>query len=287
MVTDSNLSSVQAAKESEDNAEYLAIYAIFKKFLENYGDMTERWDLLEEMMSLRAEFAFNHAVKGFGMDFEKALELIRSHNDGLTKLEQEQRDILVAALDNLVDFAVAEEFQMSQNLPDDIDLDNSEAIDECDEIFKRYNITYSDVENDDIEYAMGVAAGWVSYRDNTVLTYMTQGDERVRPWHMALEGISYPKYEFPTWLIPPIEHGCRCFLVEEDLNIFGASSKIEQVEGAVMIQRPDFINPVFEDSVCKGGRIFGPAHSYFTIPKKYKNRLKTISKKIKSKWLES
>lgn len=52
------------------------------------------------MMALRAEFAFNHAIKGFGMDFEKALELLRNHNNGLTKLEKEQRNILVAALDN-------------------------------------------------------------------------------------------------------------------------------------------------------------------------------------------
>lgn len=289
MVRDSSLSSVQAAKESENDnqAEYLAIYAIFKKFLENYGDITERWDLLEEMMSLRADFAFHHAVKGFGMDFEKALELLRSHNTGLSKLEQEQRDILVAALDNIIDFAVAEEFQMSDNLPDDIDLDNDEAIDDCDAIFERYNITYSNIENDDIEYAMGVAAGWLSYRENSVLTYMTQGDERVRPWHLALEGVSYRKSDFPAWLIPPIEHGCRCFLVEEDISVLGATSRLSQVEGAVILQKPDFINPVFEDSVCKGGRIFGPAHSYFTVPKQYKKRLQAISKRIKDKWLES
>lgn len=279
---------MKAAKESENDnqAEYLAIYAIFKKFLENYGDMAERWDLLEEMMSLRADFAFHHAVKGFGMDFEKALELLRSHNTGLSKLEQEQRDILVAALDNLIDFAVAEEFQMSDNLPDDVDLDNDEAIDDCDAIFDRYNITYSNIENDDIEYAMGVAAGWLSYRENSVLTYMTQGDERVRPWHLALEGVSYRKSDFPAWLIPPIEHGCRCFLVEEDISVLGAASRLSQVEGAVIFQKPDFINPVFEDSVCKGGRIFSPAHSYFTVPKQYKKRLQAISKRIKDKWLE-
>lgn len=278
---------MKAAKESENDnqAEYLAIYAIFKQFLENYANMTERWDLLEEMMSLRADFAFHHAVKGFGMDFEKALELLRSHNTGLSKLEQEQRDILVAALDNLVDFAVAEEFHMSDNLPDDIDLDNDEAIDDCDAIFDRYNITYSNIENDDIEYAMGVAAGWLSYRENSVLTYMTQGDERVRPWHLALEGVSYRKSDFPAWLIPPIEHGCRCFLVEEDISVLGSASRLSQVEGSVILQKPDFINPVFEDSVCKGGRIFSPAHSYFTVPKKYKKRLQAISKRIKDKWL--
>ena len=187
---DSRLSSIQAAdddidNDDEDKAEYLAIYAIFKKFIEDYGDMEERWDLLEEMMALRAEFAFNHAIKGFGMDFEKALELLRNHNDGLTKQEKEQRDILVAALDNLVDFAVAEEFQMSDELPDDIDLDDEGLLDECDDIFNKYNVIYADVENSDIEFAMLIAAGWITYRETTVLTYMTQGDNRVRPWHLA------------------------------------------------------------------------------------------------------
>ena len=245
--------------------------------------MEERWDLLEEMMALRAEFAFNHAVRGFGLDFEKALELLRNHNDGLTKLEKDQRDILVAALDNLVDFAVAEEFQMSNKLPEQIEYEEDEN--ECDEIFERYNGIYADIENEDIEYVMGIAAGWVMYRENTVLTYMTQGDNRVRPWHLALEGTSYRKSEFPAWLIPPIEHGCRCYLVEEDLGVLNNS--IPQVECSAKIEKPDFVNPVFEESVCKGGRIFGPAHSYFTIPKKYKKRLKNISKRIKQKWLEA
>ena len=90
-------------------------------------------------MTLRAEFAFNHAIKGFGMDFEKALELLRNHNDGLTKLEKEQRNILVAALDNLVDFAVAEEFQMLENLPDNFNIDNEADLTETENVFHRYN----------------------------------------------------------------------------------------------------------------------------------------------------
>ena len=170
-------------------------------------------------MTLRAEFALNHAIKGFGMDFEKALELLRNHNDGLTKLEKEQRNILVAALDNLVDFAVAEEFQMSENLPDNFNITNEVDLAEAENIFHRYNSIYANIENEDIEYAMGIAAGWILYSNNTVLTYMTQGDNRVRPWHLALEGTSYRKASFPAWLIPPIEHGCRCFLVEESADV--------------------------------------------------------------------
>lgn len=273
------------AEGDSDNAEYFAIYTIFKKFLDNYGNMEEREDLLEEMMRLRAEFAFNHAVKGFGMDFEKALELLRNHNEGLSKMEQEQRDILVAALDNLVDFAVAEEFQMTQQLPSNID--GEEDLADCEEVFERYNKTYTKIEDAEIEYAMGIAAGWVAIAESAVLTYTTQGDNRVRPWHMALEGLSYRKIDFPAWLIPPIDYGCRCYLVESaDAIVDGKNDKLERVMAKAKMEKPDFVNPVFEDSVCKGGRIFGKAHSYFQVPKKDKKRLQAIAKKIKEQWLE-
>lgn len=247
--------------------------------------MNKREDLLEEMMSLRAEFAFNHAIKGFGLDFETAMELIRNSNALLTRFEQEQRKVLLAALDNLVDFAVAQEFQMSDDLPDDFDVNNPEDMEECEDICQRYNETYSNIENGDIEYALGIAASWVRISQDTVLTYMTQGDERVRPWHLALEGTSYRKSEFPAWLIPPIEHGCRCFLVEEGADVIGGAD-IDKVEASKVMTMLDFVNPVFKESVAKGGRIFGVAHSYFQIPKKEKKRLKEIAQKIKDKWLK-
>ena len=249
----------------------------------NYTDTRE--EILEAMMELRAEFAINHAIKGFGMDIEKALELIRNKNNGLSRLEREQRDILVAAIDNLVDFAVAQEFQMSQHLPNDFDYNDQTDIDECEDIFWRYNHTYAKIENEDIEYAMQIAAAWSIHTNSTVFTYMTQGDERVRPWHLALEGISHPKSSFPAWLIPPIEHGCRCYLVEESSDVLNKISDISKVV-CQNDEMPDFVNPVFKESVAKGGRIFSEAHSYFTIPKKYKKKLQHISHTIKSKWFE-
>lgn len=250
-----------------------------------YDHTDERWELLEAMMELRAEFAINHAIKGFGMDIEKALELIRNKNNGLSRLEREQRDILVAAIDNLIDFAVAQEFQMSQHLPNDFDYNDQTDIDKCEDIFWRYNHTYAKIENEDIEYAMQIAAAWSIHTNSTVFTYMTQGDERVRPWHLALEGTSHPKSSFPAWLIPPIEHGCRCYLVEESSDVLNKISDISKVV-CQNDEMPDFVNPVFKESVAKGGRIFSEAHSYFTIPKKYKKKLRHISHTIKSKWFE-
>lgn len=265
-------------------AEYNAILAIFKKFLDKYQNETDRWKLLEAIMELRVEFMINHSVQGFNLSLEDAMDLVRSKNEGLTSQDKERRKILLAAIDNIVDFAVAEEFQMAYKVSKAYNADDDENEENCEDIFYLYNRTYADVENDDVNYAMGIAAGWVKYSETALLTYMTQGDERVRPWHLALEGTSYPKALFPAWLIPPIDYGCRCFLIEESDNILD-KSKVADVE-AKIVDKPDFINPIFADSVCKGGKIFGSQHPYFQIPKGYKRRLKTISKSIKEKWLD-
>lgn len=46
-----------------------------------------------------------------------------------------------------------------------------------------------------------------------ILVYMTQGDERVRPYHASLHGFSASKDD-PNWasLRPPIDYNCRCWL---------------------------------------------------------------------------
>ena len=264
----------------------MAIYTLFEQFIKMYGDIEDRKEMLEKIMELRAEFAVRHAIKGFDFAYDQALLLLKAHNNGLTKKEKEQRDILVAAIDNLVDFAVAEEYQMYKHLPEEIDYEDDENIEEFEDTFALYNSIYADVENKDIEYAMGMAAAWVSYASTTILTYMTQGDNRVRPWHMALEGTSYPKKDFPAWLIPPIEHGCRCYLEEDSVGVFGDAVRFAEIQASKVIDKPDFVNPVFEESVCKGGRIFGPAHSYFTIAKKDKKWLRSVAERIKNKWLE-
>lgn len=246
------------------------------------------WDVLEKLMSLRAEFAINHAVKGFGMDYDDALELLRNYNDDLTQEDKDKRDRLVAAVDNLVDFAVAEEFQMYDELPNkkkfseqkEGDEDYEEAIEDYDDIDEKYNSTYAAVENNDIEWCMTVAAFWITLSESTTLTYMTMGDERVRPWHLSLEGETYPKSDFPSWMIPPIEHQCRCFLIEDS----GAEAKTKFDVKAKIKEMPSFVDPTFKESVAQCGRIFSDEHPYFQIPKEYNSRLKSIAGKIKSKY---
>lgn len=268
--------------KERDEKEYLALLAIFEHFVGSDADEDGRLEAVEELMALRASHIIGHALDGFNITLEDALELLRN-KDGLSELDAARRDIVVAAVENLIDFAVAEEYQMLSELPDLDEEEEHEGLTEDDvyAIFDRYNKRYAYVENKDAEYAMIIAAGLVAMKPTTNLTYMTQGDERVRPWHLQYEGVSAPKASFPAWLIPPIEHMCRCFLIEDTVtNSVQAANKKK-------LEMPDWFNPTFKESVALGGRIFSDEHPYFQIVPEHNKALQSITQRIKDKYFNA
>jgi hypothetical protein len=265
--------------KERDEKEYLALLAIFERFVGTHADEDGRLEVIEELMAMRASHLIGHAFDGFSITLEEALELLRN-TDGLSELDAARRDIVVAAVENLIDFAVAEEYQMLSELPDiDEDEEEHEGLeDDVLAIFDRYNKRYAYVENKDAEYAMIIAAGLAAVKPTTILTYMTQGDERVRPWHLQYEGVSAPKSSFPAWLVPPIEHMCRCYLVEDTV------SDSVQAAAKKKLEMPDWFNPTFKESVAFGGRIFSDEHPYFQIQSEHNGTLQAISQRIKDKY---
>lgn len=289
MIGNASLSKVQAHNlptqdEERHQEEFLALLSIFEKLLDTIPNDMESWEVMEELMALRADFAIHHALDGFELEYDTALELLRNADEGLSEHDKAKRNIIVAAIDNLVDFAVAEEYQMAQELPDIEDLEEMEAEEqeELFAIFAKYNNQYAATENQDVEYAMIVAAQLLLISNNTMLTYMTQGDERVRPWHLQYEGYSAPKASFPAWLIPPIEHRCRCYLVED--SIVGSIANVQNANIHIP-EMPEWFNPTFKESVALGGRIFSDEHPYFQIQSEHSVILQEIANRIKLKYL--
>ena len=239
-------------------------------------------------MEARADIAIRRACDGFGIDFEEALRLIRNA-DNLDNEQTAQRHIILAAVDNMVDFAVAEEYQMADDMAELEELLTDEEAEEMEDedwldfylpVFSKYHDQYMRTENMDIEYSMVIAAYLSTIKDDTVLMYMTQGDERVRPWHLQYEGFTAPKSSFPAWLIPPIEHQCRCYLVEDTATV------VASIKAFTIPEMPDWFNRTFKESVALGGRIFSDEHPYFQVDERHVDRLNAIAKRIKEKYLK-
>lgn len=275
--------------DEEKKKEFDALLALFENFLQTIDESYESWEVLEELMALRADFLLHHAMQGFGITWEDMLDLLEKDALSLSEFEREQVFVIRAAIDNLIDFAVVEEYQLAEDVEEAMEedeerMDENELRDLLLSINRRYNYTYADVENSDVMFAMSIAASWITIRDNAYLMYMTQGDERVRPWHLEHEGFTALKSSFPQWLIPPIEHQCRCYLIEVDAPY----AKIGDVENKVVKipEMPEGFNRTFKESVAKGGRIFSDEHPYFQVETSDYERLHEIAERIKSKYLK-
>lgn len=283
-------------EKAEHKKEYEELLALFILFLKNINSDSHD-EALYALMELRADLAISHAFAGFEIDEDEALTLLKNLNDNnLTQQDKDKRDRLIAAVNNLIDFAVCEEYQVAQkaeelyedNIEDDedydIDYNDPEDIDDYYDICALYNDTYAAVENGDIEYAMGIAHKWISIATTEYLTYWTMNDNKVRPWHLELQGYTAKRDDFPAWMIPPIEYNCRCFLITSSgEEVVGKANELKMVK-AKMPQKPSQLDDVFSESVAKCGRIFGPSHSYFQVKEADKEFLQTCVDNIKAKY---
>lgn len=271
----------------QHESEYKELLALFIALLKNLHSDT-REEALYALAELRAELAIHHAFRGLNLDVDEALMLLKNMDDkNLTQHDKDLRDRIVAAVDNLIDFAVCEEYQLYQEvleMCDDDEIDfNSEEYEELEALCEKYNSTYAAIENSDIRYALAVAARWISMNGTDYVVYWTQNDTKVRPWHMELHGYSAHRDEFPSWMIPPIEWNCRCYL--EPLDVRAQNIDIKKVMGAAKkIQKPKQLSDVFSESVATCGRIFGPSHPYFQVKEEDKEMLKGFVSHIRERY---
>lgn len=278
--------SLSDDEKDEIEEEYEQLLPLFVSLVRNLSNKGKKKEAFIELAKLRAKIAISHAFDGFSIDYGDAISLI-NETEGLTDLEEEKKKRLIAAINNLIEFCVCAEYQLMCDVYDEepnFDFNNDVyEINEDDDndplilLCKKYNKTYLGVEDTDIEYAMKVALAWVIAEKHQELTYMTQNDDRVRPWHYALQGFTAKKDDFPSWMIPPIEWGCRCFLVE-----YNGDSVVNSIKSVrAKYEKPKQLDDVFSESVAKCGRIFSKSHSYFKVWKKDKKKLDEIVETIK------
>jgi len=249
-------------------------------FLADFYDNPYLYFTHTELMTKRAEFLLNHAFYGYGISFDDAIEIIKNDDTStLTSDEAEQRDMLIGLTDNLIDFSVAEQHQALLEMAADRDdsSDYDEFVSLATGTFSKFNKTYAGIENSDVVFALGLAAEWVNYEENDIIQFTTQGDERVRQSHEALDGLRYRKKDFPAALVPPIAHACRCYLLDlksTDGRKLTNKSNVDELISAAA-------DPTFKHNVATSGKMFSEDHPYFQVSSGYAKQLAISARKIK------
>lgn len=274
-------------QKARHDSEYQSLLALFITLLSSFKSDSKE-EALYALSELRTEIAFSYVLRGLGVDVDEAMMLLRNSDySNLTQSDKDKRERLVAAIKNLIDFSVCEEYQLYDEVSDfigDSEIDfNSDEYEELLLLCQKYNDNYAAVENSDIEYSGVVAALWLRMSAKDYLVYWTQNDAKVRPWHMALQGYAAPRDEFPSWMIPPIEYHCRCFL--ESLEIGSIAGHLHKIIGsAKTLKKPKQLSDVYSESLATCGRIFGPSHSYFNIKESDKEMLQGFVSRLREKY---
>lgn len=274
-------------QQAQHDSEYKQLLALYITLLTSLYNNNEQ-EALYALSELRTDLTFRHVVQGLGIELNFALQLLKTTDESI--LSEQDRDVrarLVAAIDNLINFSVCEEYQLYDETldlanGDEIDF-NSDDYEDFVALCEKYNDTYAAIENSDIEYAGIIAAFWLKLSVHDYLVYWTQNDTHVRPWHMALQGYTAPRDEFPSWMIPPIEYNCRCFL--ETVEASSTISKLHHLKNSTKtIEKPQQLSDVYSESLAKCGRIFGPSHSYFSVKETDREMLKSFVERLRSKY---
>ena len=279
-------------EDDKKKEKYLLILDAFRKMIYNIENSEESLNYFSDMVVYRASNLMSNVLDGLGIDFNTAMNLLMDKDIYRTEREELERDSLIAAFDNLIDFALALEYTMLQELPDTIELKD---IDKYEAICQKYNERYAMEENGIVFHAGVVAAFWFSVSKEDYLTYNTQNDERVREWHQTLDGTTYKKADFPVELIPPIDWGCRCFLTTSTQNtgstfailknigsIFAKFKNIENVKCEHEHEHKHKPNPIFKESLATKGKIFSSEHPYFQhdIPQHFQEIATQLKKQV-------
>ncbi|KAA6342200.1 hypothetical protein EZS27_010054 [termite gut metagenome] len=164
-------------------------------------------------------------------------------------------------------------------------------------VYQTYNERYLEAEYDFAVHSSAMAARWQDFEEDAEeydLQYRTAGDDKVRPEHAALNGITLPKND-PFWneYLPPNGWECRCTTVQVRKGKYPLSNPEESQElgkAATTQKGKDGVNKaaMFRFNSGKTLKIFPHKHPYFarqSSPQDVKQAQKVVegmSKKIET-----
>lgn len=138
-----------------------------------------------------------------------------------------------------------------------------------------YNVSWLKTEYETAVGTAQMAAKWVTFQedqDKYFLKYTTVGDDRVRPTHQELDGITLPaSHDFWNTHYPPLGWKCRCNVVQVVRSGREATDedRLKHLTG-----HP----PEFGHNAGKTGIIFPDSHAYGgKIPKGTKELLRNMA----------
>lgn len=123
----------------------------------------------------------------------------------------------------------------------------------------QFNINYLRTEFDTANASAQMAQQWQYLSASSdYLQFTTVGDDRVRPTHARLDGLTLRK-DSPVWkkMWPPLDWNCRCHVVP------GIAAKATTDQEAGSMAKQAVINPLFDFNPGIAKTIFKDAHPYF------------------------
>lgn len=123
-----------------------------------------------------------------------------------------------------------------------------------------YNEAYLQTEYNTAVAEIQMAGKWLDFglMGDPWLEYRTMGDDRVRPEHALLEGLTL-RMSDPAWdsIYPPNDWNCRCTVVAVDEPNKSADRDLDS------IIREAVPNEIFRNNTGKTGIVFEDDHPYF------------------------
>ena len=261
--------------KQEKTEQYLLMLKAFEEAIYLIGEENEYdvWTIIGVLSEIRAKYLFGIVADNLLLSYEYAIDIVKNNIDkGKDEVTDNRALVLLSALDNILDFVIGEEYTMFTEMPPEFD-----DVEDVEDVFEKYNWRYANIENDVVEQAAMVAFTWMHLDSQYLIQYTTQRDERVRVSHAMIDGLMFPKDDFPEELIPPVDYGCRCFLVNTG-EMDSDKSSLGNLAWVSMV------NPVFKESLAKGGRIFSD-HTYLDIPEEHQDNVGEIKERILELWL--